>query len=145
MFMNLFKFYTNRQWLSQFPQFMEPTGMNVLNYRVCFNICKRYTFDIPVRMTTYSLSCHSDVFQSPSRRHIFQNFPRVPGQRLIQTEIYTFQDEIFLFLQTWRGDILLGVMVLHTHIYIIFSIQNNKISSFFILFPASVVATPFVF
>ena len=100
MFMNLFKFYTNRQWLSQFPQFMEPTRMNVLNYRVCFNICKRYTFDIPVRMTTYSLSCHSDVFQSPSRRHIFQNFPRVPGQRLIQTEIYTFQDEIFLFLQT---------------------------------------------
>ena len=59
MFMNLFKFYTNRQWLSQFPQFMEPTGMNVLNYRVCFNICKRYTFGIPVRLTTYSLSLMS--------------------------------------------------------------------------------------
>ena len=38
---------------------------------------------------------------SPSIRHIFQNVPSVPAQRLIETEIYTCQDETFLFLQTW--------------------------------------------
>ena len=78
--------------------------MNVLNYRVCFNICKRYTFDIPVRMTTYSLSYVTQMCSRADLEGIFSKiFRGSPANAWSKLKFILAKTKFFFF---YRHDVM---------------------------------------